>query len=898
MDSTPGAGTTAETRIRQQEVVAELGRQALETDDLDRLLRDASAAVSEALEADYAAVLERLPDGDGAVLRAGVGWPDGLVGAATVPVDEDTQAGHALRTDGAVVVDDLGADERFEGAGLFADHDVVSGVGAVVGTDEDPWGVLGAYTTDRREFTEYDAAFVRSVAAVLASAIEARETRRQLEDIYGRISDAFFALDEDWRFTYLNEQAHEVINPDDRELEGKYVWDEFPAATERKFKPKYERAMYEQETVSFEEYYPEPLDAWFEVRAYPSETGLSVYFRDVTERKSRDRRLRESEQRYRTLAECFPNGIVTLFDDDLEYTLAAGRAFDYLPVDPDDVEDRTPREVWGDDVADELETALRAALDGEERSVELAYDDREWLVHAVPVTDDAGEVFAGMTMAQDITERKQYQAELERALDLLEKTERIADVAGWEVDPETEEPYWSDHLFDILDVDYDDQPTLEQALDVYHSEADRETVEEAVEEALESGEPFDVEARFPRPSGDVGWLRVQGQPEVEDGEVVTLRGAVQDVTERKEHEQALQERRNELRALIDVLPVAVFVGEADGEIVEWNEAAEEIWGGEVAESESVAEYDRYEAWWADTGDPVEPEEWPLARALEGEEVTDPDEIRIKGFDGECRTVLNHGMPVRDADGEVTRAVVTLVDITERKEYQRRLEESNERLEQFAYAASHDLQEPLRMVSSYLRMIENRYADDLDEDGREFLEFAVDGADRMRAMVRGLLNYSRVETKGDPLEAVDLEDVLEDVIEDLQVRIEETRAEITADDLPRVRGDESQLRQVLQNLLENAIEYHDEGPTRVHVGAERDGDEWVISVADEGIGIDPDDRERIFEVFERLHTAEEHEGVGIGLALCQRIVERHGGDIWVESEPGEGATFSFTLPADD
>ncbi|WP_226480627.1 MEDS domain-containing protein [Natrinema amylolyticum] len=370
-----------------------------------------------------------------------------------------------------------------------------------------------------------------------------------------------------------------------------------------------------------------------------------------------------------------------------------------------------------------------------------------------------------------------------------------------------------------------------------------------------------------------------------------------DVTEREERKQALRESENQLRALIEVLPVAVFVAEGDGRIVKWNDAAESIWGGEVAESESVAEYDQYDGWWADTGEPVEPDEWALARALRGDEVTDPDVIEIEGFDGERRTVLNHGMPVRNADGEVSRAVVTLIDITERREYQRKLEESNERLEQFAYAASHDLQEPLRMVTSYLQLLEDRYDDALDDDGEEFLAYAVDGADRMREMIDGLLEYSRIETQGDPFEPVELAGVLDDVLEDLQVQIDETDAEITAANLPRVTGDRRQLRQVFQNLLRNALTYNRSSSSRVHVDANRRGREWEISVRDNGIGIEPDEQERIFSVFDRLHSREEYDGTGLGLALCQRIVERHGGEIRVDSEPGEGSTFTITLPAE-
>ncbi|MFC6763915.1 PAS domain-containing sensor histidine kinase [Natrinema soli] len=259
----------------------------------------------------------------------------------------------------------------------------------------------------------------------------------------------------------------------------------------------------------------------------------------------------------------------------------------------------------------------------------------------------------------------------------------------------------------------------------------------------------------------------------------------------------------------------------------------------------------------------------------------------------------------DHDIDFLESVATiLATAIERQGYERclnetvsELEASNERLEQFAYAASHDLQEPLRMVSSYLQLIERRYADELDAEGREFIDYAVDGADRMREMIDGLLEYSRIDSQGDPFEPVDLDAVLADVLTDLQVMIDRSDAEISIEPLPEVRGDSHQLRQLFQNLLSNAIEYSGDEPPRMDVTAERSGRTWEISVRDEGIGIDPDKQDRVFRVFQRLHSREEYEGTGIGLALCRRIVERHSGRIWVDAEPGEGSTFSFTIPAD-
>ena len=237
-----------------------------------------------------------------------------------------------------------------------------------------------------------------------------------------------------------------------------------------------------------------------------------------------------------------------------------------------------------------------------------------------------------------------------------------------------------------------------------------------------------------------------------------------------------------------------------------------------------------------------------------------------------------------------------------QEYQQDLEEtvtklqqSNDRLKQFAYAASHDLQEPLRMVSSYLQLLEDRYGGELDEQARKYIDFAVDGADRMRAMVNDLLSFSRVEQADERFESVDCDDVLRQVIADLRVQIEENDAEIGVGSLPTVRADPEQLEQLFDNLLSNAIKYNDSAPPRVEIDAEERSDCWEFTFADNGIGIDPNKTDQIFEVFKRLHTDEEYSGTGIGLSLCQEIVEHHGGEIRVQSEPGDGSTFHVTLP---
>ncbi|WP_121744612.1 PAS domain S-box protein [Natronorubrum halophilum] len=733
-----------------------------------------------------------------------------------------------------------------------------------------------------------------------------RELEGELQRILSRISDAFYAVDDQFRFTHVNDRAEELLQHSEEELLGENLWDVFPSAAEiDEVWDAFRTAAETQESTSYELYY-DTLGFWVEANCYPSETGISVYFRDVTERRKRQQALEESEQRYRTLAEYFPNGLVTLFDYDLEYTLAAGQGFDRIPVDPSDLEGRNVVDVWPSEIATDLETAFLAALAGEDRSVEITYAGREWVIHAVPITDERGDVLAGMTMAQDITEQKERERYLEDAKAQLEAATEAGAVGTWEWHIPADQFVAGRSFATTFGVDPDaarEGVPLERITSSIH-EADRERVMRRIEAAIESGGEYEEEYRVWNADGELRWVVARGHIECdEDGTPLTFPGALTDITERKRAELELQRNKEQLQSLFEILPVGVVVADQDGGLVEANTAAEDIWGGDVFDADSIEDYDEFPVRWADTGEPGQSDEWTLAKVLAGEELTDPRTLEIDAVDGEKRTLSVKGMPIRNERGDVTRGVVTMSDITERTEYQRRLEqtiskleESNERLEQFAYAASHDLQEPLRMVSSYLQLIERRYADELDADGEEFLAYAVNGADRMRRMIEGLLEYSRVETRGDPLEPVELEAVLEDVLEDLQLQIEDHGVEITVEELPRVEGDPSQLRQVLQNLLTNAITYSGDETPRIRVDAERRGQRWVVSVHDEGIGIDPADQERVFDVFQRLHSREEHPGTGIGLALCQRIVERHDGDIWVDSEPGAGATFSFTLSA--
>ena len=242
------------------------------------------------------------------------------------------------------------------------------------------------------------------------------------------------------------------------------------------------------------------------------------------------------------------------------------------------------------------------------------------------------------------------------------------------------------------------------------------------------------------------------------------------------------------------------------------------------------------------------------------------------------------------------------DITPRKRAQEKLARqadelarSNAELQEFAYVASHDLQEPLRVISGFTQLLSDRYSGQLDETADEFISYVVDGSERMKILINDLLEYSRVGTQGRPLEPVESSSALEHALSNLRVAMSEADARVTHDRLPKVQGDINQLSQMFQNLISNAIKFRAEHPPKIHISSVQVGESWVMSVSDNGIGIDPQYSERIFGMFKRLHGRGEYPGTGIGLAICSKIVERHMGKIWVESEPGNGSTFSFTLP---
>ena len=430
----------------------------------------------------------------------------------------------------------------------------------------------------------------------------------------------------------------------------------------------------------------------------------------------------------------------------------------------------------------------------------------------------------------------------------------------------------------------------------------RPRMERYLGEILAGEHDFDQEYPIIRhDDGQQRWVFGLGEVERDGaGRPVRMVGTIQDITEQQQAQERMRSSEEKLRSLFDLAPLGIALSAMDGTILEANSAFLAISGHSLEQLRRLRHWDL------------------VAAGPAGHEAEQMEMLRTQGRYGPCETqylhgsgrrvpVVLNGVRVTDADGNL--AIWSIVeDITEREAAHRalcqkaeELSRSNEELEQFAYVASHDLREPLRMVSSYVDLLGRRYADRLDDDAREFIAFAKDGATRMDRLVLDLLEYSRIGRITRPMVVVDLDMVFERVGRALQAKIAEGEAQVVmaSSGLPDVLGDSEELWRLFQNLLGNAVKYRaPDRPPVVTVSAQRRGVFWEITVADNGIGIDPQYFERVFLIFQRLHKRGDYEGTGIGLAICKKIAERHGGRIWLDSTPGEGSAFHVSLPAVD
>lgn len=412
---------------------------------------------------------------------------------------------------------------------------------------------------------------------------------------------------------------------------------------------------------------------------------------------------------------------------------------------------------------------------------------------------------------------------------------------------------------------------------------------------------YQREKRYVRKDGQAVWVELAvSLARDEYGDPEYLITQIVDINELKLAYETLRERELTLETVLGALPIGVRLADADGNIVSANLASLEIWCGEGGE---MVHEGVYRAWDSATGTQFSDADWPLQRACASGKGMEAQLLDILCFDDTPKTILCSVLPIMDNEGGTFGAIEVMQDMTRwlKLEQQlmvrtRELEGRNKELEQFAYVASHDLQEPLRKVSSFVQLFAKRYAGQVDETGQSYLNFAVDGAHRMQLLIDDLLHYSRVSRGQGDQTPVDLERVYTALLQDLSQAIAETGAVLECGPLPVVNGEPGQMRALLQNLIGNALKYHKPGRApQIRIWAEVDANGIAtVHVQDNGIGIEQRFFDRIFVIFQRLHNRSEYPGSGIGLAICKRIAENHGGRLWLESTPGEGSTFHFTI----
>jgi PAS domain S-box-containing protein len=631
---------------------------------------------------------------------------------------------------------------------------------------------------------------------------------------------------------------------------------------------------------------------------------------DITQRKRAEETLRESELHFRRIVDTAHDAFVAMD--------ATGRISAWNPQ-AETTFGWTEREALGRNLSETIiPTRYRGThnrglqrfmqtgkgdLVGRRIELEAVHRDGhefpvEFTISAVKV----GGTYAFNAFLHDITERKQAEETMRRLAEVVQSSHDaiVATGAGGEVTA------WNAGASELYGYGPDEMMgrTLELLMPDERAPEDKRLLSQA----LAGRRLEDHETEHRRKDGSLVPVSLTVSP-MRDARraIVGASVIVRDRTERKRAEEAMREVQEAFRRAFEDAPIgmALFgVNAAErGRLLQVNHSLCEITGYAGRELEAVTVEQITHPYDLDEEQPL------LERLLSGEIPNYQLEKRFLRGDGSTVWVMYNASTVHDSAGRLLYGIAQVQDITRRKQSEDRLasvaaelerratelERSNSDLQEFAYVASHDLSEPLRMVSSYVQLLARRYGGQLDSDADEFIAFAVDGVNRMQRLIDDLLAYSRAGTQEYRITAVDCEELVRDTLAGMQTTVAESGATIDVSDLPTVRGDAGQLRQLFQNLIGNGIKFRADDPPRVEVSAEREDGAWRFAVEDNGIGIDPRHAERIFTVFKRLHTRDKYPGSGVGLSICKRLVERHGGRIWVE--PGElgGSRFCFTIP---
>ncbi|MGE5492210.1 MAG: PAS domain S-box protein [Actinomycetota bacterium] len=651
---------------------------------------------------------------------------------------------------------------------------------------------------------------------------------------------------------------------------------------------------------------------------------------DITESRTYQEALAESRARLAALIDSSTDAILSI-DTDQRIVLvnpAACRMFrcraeDVIGTPHDRFIPERFRETHRQHVQRFLEKGVSSRAMGQAGTfLGLRSDGEEFPIEASIAKTRVGGQWQMTVIIRDVTERKAAEEALRRSREELAMAVRGADIGTWNWDMRTGDMVWSERCRQLFGIPLDEPMTFQLFLGALHPD-DRTMAEKAVSRALEEHQEYNLELRVLWPDGSGHWVAVvgRGHYDGESGEVIGMSGIALDISQRKEAEEALREREELMRLTNAAADIGTYDTNLETGRVRLSPELCDILG-----LDPCSEMDWQQAF----GLIHEADRDEIRAALDRSMDPSSDglvhsEHRVVRPDGQIRWLVWRGRTLfRDTPGgkEPVRNIGACFDITERKrleealqrandELERRVEErtaqlsgandelvrSNLELQQFTYVAAHDLQTPLRSISGFAQLLQKEFRGRLNDQADVWIGQLVHHVERMHELIQDLLIYSGVDSPSRPFGITDFRLIFDDAVASLQKAIAENGATITRGDLPVVMGDRIQLAQVLQNLIDNGIKYRGDKPPQIHVSARRLGNEWVFAVRDNGIGIARKHHQRIFDIFKRLHSQQAYPGTGIGLAVCRRVIQRHGGRIWVESEPNQGATFYFTLPAD-
>ena len=738
-----------------------------------------------------------------------------------------------------------------------------------------------------------------------------------IANIIERISDGFVAFDPQMNYTYVNERSGQLLGRKPEDLIGKNYWEEFPEAKGTPFAEVYVRALETQTPIQFENYYA-PWDRWFENRIYPSNNGLAIFFTEITERKRAEIQLQASEERLERIVETIPDGII-IVNREGAITYANSSAERILGLTRATITERSYNDpkweitrVDGGPFPDEdlpFSRVMRSgqAIYGVEHAI--VYPDGRRIIlsiNATPMHDARGELVGMIASITDITERKQSEAMIKRESEFSKALIDSLPGIFYLYDEELRFLRWNKNFEKVSGYSGEEIAKM-SPLDFFGG-AEKNLIAARIKNVFATG-MADAEASFIAKDGQLTPYYFTGLRITIDDKTC-LMGVGINIAERKRAEEIMEVSERRLSLIFDTVSDVIFLLSVEPEdryrFVSVNPTFLAVTG--LTRDQVIGK--RIEEVLPETAHAVVLGKYKQAilenKTVRWEEIS---AYPTGTLYGEAAIT-----PAWDINGVCTHLIGSVHDITEIRraeeeirtlnqglekrvlERTSQLRAANKELESFSYSVSHDLRAPLRAISGFSEIIAHRHRASLNEEGQHYFNNIVQASERMGHLIDDLLNYSRIGRGAVRRELITLRDVLAPLKNEFSARLKEINGtlEIT-DDLPVIIGDKTLLNQIFTNLLENALTYRKpDMPLRINVSWQLEGKAVIIRVSDNGIGIPTEHHQKIFNIFQRLHSEDDYPGTGIGLATVQKSVELLGGDVWVESQAGEGSTFIVKL----